>query len=110
LITVGVLGQAQPAQAHNICVALGDRGVACNRLTRSDHTRSWIDGCDRRADGYRVRAWYSLSVVGGDYAGSWDPNGANAGCANDLTSPNFNFYRQRICVEVVGCSGWGYHP
>jgi hypothetical protein len=65
-----------------------------------------LDGCDRNADGLRVRAWWSDAF--GDHIGDWDPNGAASGCAhNDLI---YTMFRHRICVEQpVGCSAWVYH-
>lgn len=99
---------AQDAAAHEDCVGLDGRGVACNRSTgAANHFAHWVDGCDRLSDGFRVRAHYTLSGIG-DIVGNWDPNGASSGCANDFTN-QFQLSRQRICVEVVGCSGWLNH-
>jgi hypothetical protein len=76
------------------------RGVAC---TSADHQR--LDGCDRYADGLQARAWYSLAVSFLTGPGSWDPNGANSGCAHNYFAEPIN--QHRICVEQpVGCSSW----
>jgi len=74
------------------------RGVAC---THGGH--QYLDGCDRYADGLKARAWEWIGYPFDPVPGSWDPNGANSGCANDPTIAVVH----RICVEhPVGCSGW----
>ena len=97
------LAAPRPAHAHDICISIVNRAVACNR----GGDTGIVDACDRNADGLRVRAWWSNAY--GDHVGDWDPNGANSGCAhNDLLFP---IYRHRICVEQpVGCSAWVLHP
>lgn len=109
LLSIGAA--SPPAQAHNSCIEktfnFFERGVACNRSQgASDHFSNWVDGCDRFSDGWSVRAWYTFQGTG-DFPGSWDPNGANPGCANDNLT--WNLRRQKICVEVAGCSGWRDH-
>lgn len=112
-VAAGVIGPT-PAQAHEICInkfAGGtSRGVACNRAPSSTrHTDNYVDGCDRSPDGYRVRAWQSYKgVSGGAYPGNYDPNGADPGCANEFTN-GFALDADRICIEVVGCSGYLLH-
>jgi hypothetical protein len=103
-----------PANAHQGSSACAERnysgvlrGVACNRYTSGDHNSNWVDGCDREADGWRVRAWgkvISLPEVSGD----WDPNGTQSGCANMLLSAG-HLERQKICVEVAGCGSYTNH-
>jgi hypothetical protein len=114
-LLVGAGGVPLSAQAHQDCVAryyLGiSRGVACNRYPAGggNHYQNWVDGCDRDADGLKVRAWATLVEVSGDLIGDWDPNGANPGCANDQYIVA-HLARQRICVEQpVGCSDWLNH-
>lgn len=59
-----------------------NRGTACNRYSGSgNHYANWVDGCDREVDGWKVRAWARITI--GEYAGDWDPNGGDSGCAND---------------------------
>lgn len=108
------LGVQSTADAHQGAAACADhyyggvnRGVACNRYTGSTHNTNWVDGCDRDADGWRVRAWgkvISLPEISTD----WDPNGNQDGCANMLLSAGY-LERQKICVEVAGCGAYTYH-
>lgn len=105
LIVVAVVPRLDAAEAHDTpdnCVGptYGGilRAVAC---THGGHT--WLDGCDRASDGLRTRAWEWLGYPYDPQPGSWDPNGANPGCANDPTIGPF----LRSCVEQpVGCTGW----
>jgi len=107
---------SEPALAHQGlagCIAKPyggvDRGVACNRYSGyGDHWANWVDGCDRESDGWRVRAWADLNSPIADIPGDWDPNGANAGCANNQMI-GARLEGHRICVEVAGCSGWRAH-
>ena len=102
-----VLPSVLPSKAHDTpynCVGVSygghERGVAC---THSSHT--YLDGCDRYSDGLRVRAWAAPPYPYDPWPGSWDPNGAASGCANDYTAGFISYHR--ICVEQpVGCSGW----
>jgi hypothetical protein len=110
LTLVLVLPGPQRAQAHDTpynCVGVyyGNypnttlRGVAC-----TEYNHHMLDGCDREPDGLRARAWWWLYGVQ-QSPGSWDPNGANSGCAHDTYS--FEIDAHLICVEQpVGCSGW----
>ena len=105
-MVVLVLPGAQRAQAHDTpynCIGVyyggNQRGVAC---TEFGHHQ--LDACDRLNDGLRARGWWWLYDVQ-QSPGSWDPNGANAGCAHDYY--NFEIDAHRICVEQpVGCSAW----
>lgn len=110
LLTLALLmPAAQRAQAHGTpynCVGVyygnypntTQRGVAC---TGDAHFR--LDGCDRHPDGLRARAWYNIRGSVGP--GSWDPNGANSGCAHNDFVTMIDYHA--ICVEQpVGCSGW----
>jgi hypothetical protein len=106
-----LVGPAAAHQGADACEPLYyggvNRGTGCNRYSGSgNHHSNWVDGCDREAEGWRVRAWARITV--GDYHGEWDPNGANSGCAHDQYS-GFFLQGHRICVEVAGCSGWRLH-
>jgi hypothetical protein len=86
-----------------------NRGTACNRYTGyGNHWENYIDGCDREADGWKVRAWADLNDPINHVPGEWDPNGANSGCANDRLY-GARLEGHRICVEVAGCSAWRPH-
>jgi hypothetical protein len=95
-----------PAGAHNSCVAHGD-DVGCTRADNGD-PHFWVDACDRESDGNRVRARIDGSGLSGETPGNWDPNGANPGCANDI-SAGLGLYYHKICEENVGCSDPRYH-
>lgn len=90
-----------PAQAHGECSSHGD-DVGC---PRDNHTI--IDGCDRESDGNRVRTHYYLYGVVTMYYGSWDPNGANSGCAHDY--PWVSAVQLNVCEETAGCGAWKNH-
>lgn len=59
------------------------------------------------ADGFRVRAWVYINGAS-QYPGNWDDNGANPGCFNDYWAGSY-LDAQKICVEIIGCSGWLNH-
>ena len=87
-----------------------NRGTACNRYdVYGDHWANWVDGCDRESDALKVRAWANLNDPINEVPGSWDPNGADSGCANNhFTGARLEDHR--ICVEQpVGCSAWRPH-
>ena len=111
-LAVAAAGLAAPtAEAHQACISVPDRAVACNRdAVAGDpaHFDHYVDACDRNADGLRTRAWYTVNNAASDFQTDWDPNGANPGCATDRTRI-FYLLRQRSCVEVVGCSAWLNH-
>jgi hypothetical protein len=100
---VVIAGSPVPAQAHDSCVEDSAGDVACSR-----NGHFTIDACDRASDGNRVRGWYQLNGVADPWPTPWDPNGANSGCAHDGGWWT-NFYRHRVCAEVIGCSVWRSH-
>lgn len=109
LTVAALLPSVLPSKAHSTpdnCIGKSyngaTRGVAC---THQGH--DYLDGCDRHADGLAVRAWVSPPYPHDPWPGSWDPNGAQSGCASDYTASFINYHR--ICIEQpVGCSGWKY--
>lgn len=96
-IAVGWLRWIDVAEAHDTCVEHG-QDVAC---ARDNHSR--LDACDRESDGHQVRGHFTTPLSDPSYYhGSWDPNGANPGCAHDW--PATGIVRFRVCEEVEGCS------
>jgi hypothetical protein len=106
-LTTAIIGlvasSAAPAQAADPCVVHGGN-VACV----DEWTHKRIDGCDRVNNGLRVRPQYktawSYPFI---HFGSWDPNGAAAGCSHDYVTASYDHIVEfRVCEELTGCSPW----
>lgn len=72
-----------------------------------------VDGCDRKNDGLRVRAWYHTRGAPQNtwyHATNFDPNGAATGCDHQLVYTK-EIDGIQICIDQpVGCSArvWKY--
>jgi hypothetical protein len=102
---------ASQAEAHESCVFHGG-DKACNHGTGypRPHQGHYVDACDHEYDFHRVRAHWNLDNVEGTIIGGWDPDDSGGLCQHDYNHPYFGaLWRQRICEEVDGCSGWREH-